>query len=198
MTQEAKDLAVLRKPRRTVHEAGADGLRPSSGQSEKCNRTSSTTPQKMDGSRLVPGRAASNRCHADSPRSPGGQSGLHADGPVPLHGRSDKPLASKLWHPEGSTRTHKNWTNMRRTHTTWTVCSLQADGPPGTNRTARASNREVNLSHPSMDLPNSFSSWGKIWGRYEASLEDSMPQNLWSSNELNTRESNCHRTQPKT
>jgi hypothetical protein len=109
----SKGLRTLHNTRRTVREAGTDGLRPSSGQSVKYNRTSSTAPWKMDGPRLVPGRSASNRCHVDSPRPPGRQFGRHADGPVPLHGRSDKPLAAKLWHPEGSTRklARTGWTH---------------------------------------------------------------------------------------
>jgi hypothetical protein len=39
MTQEAKDLAVLRKPWRTVREAGANGPRGQGGQSATLGRT---------------------------------------------------------------------------------------------------------------------------------------------------------------
>jgi hypothetical protein len=38
-TQEAKDLAVLRKPWWTVHEAGVDGTRGQGGQSATLGRT---------------------------------------------------------------------------------------------------------------------------------------------------------------
>jgi hypothetical protein len=58
--------------------------------------------------------------------------------------------------------TRKNWTNMPKTQTARTVHSVRADGPLGTNRTARASNCEANLSYPSMDFPNGLSSWGRF------------------------------------
>jgi hypothetical protein len=71
-----------------------------------------------------------------------------------------------------------NTKNTKPAGSTRTVRGLQADCPPGTNRTTRTPNHEVNLSYPSKDLPNGLSSWGKIWGRCEASLGDAMPQNL--------------------
>jgi hypothetical protein len=45
-----------------------------------------------------------------------------------------------------------------------------ADRPRGAQTAARALTREINLSYPSMDLPN-----GKILGICEVSLGDAMP-----------------------
>jgi hypothetical protein len=65
--------------------------------------------------------------------------------------------------------------NPRTKGSAQTVHGLQADYPPGTNRAARAPNREHNLTYPSMYLPNGQSSCRKIWGRCEASLGNAMP-----------------------
>jgi hypothetical protein len=94
-TQEAKDLAVLRMPLRTVRGQRGDGPLPTGGRSVNHNRTTKQAHRNADGPYLVLGRSASNWCRADSPRSPGGQSVLHADGLVALCGRSDKLLAAK-------------------------------------------------------------------------------------------------------
>jgi hypothetical protein len=57
-TQEAKDLAVLRKPWRTVREDRADSPRPSGGRSVKRNRTTSSAPRNSDGPYPTRGRSA--------------------------------------------------------------------------------------------------------------------------------------------
>jgi hypothetical protein len=103
-TQEAKDLAVLQQPLRTVREPGADGPLPTGGRSNKHNRTTKQAHQKADGPYLVLRRSASNWCRVDGPRPLGGRSGPHADGPVPLRGRSDKPLLARNSWPNGSKR----------------------------------------------------------------------------------------------
>jgi hypothetical protein len=110
-TQQAKDLPVLSITRRTFRKVGAYGPHALGGQSDTLGRTVRKRQQNLQYHtlnnglpRLVLGRSVSNWCHVDIPRSPGGQSGPHADDPVPLHGQSDKPLAAKLSHLERSTR----------------------------------------------------------------------------------------------
>jgi hypothetical protein len=183
---------------RTVRGHRADGPLPTCEQSFNRNRTTRHAPGNADGPYLVLGRSASNWWRADSPRSPGGQSGPHADGPVPLHGRSDKAPAAKLWHLERST--------CELTRTGRTREELAPRGQSAgygrtvrqpSNRTTQGENREVNVPYPTIDLPNGLRSRLKVWGRCEASLGDAAPK-LGSPNELNRRESNRHRTQPKT
>jgi hypothetical protein len=107
---------------------------PRADSPKKRNRTSNTAPRKTDGPRLVPGWSASNRFHADSTRSPGGQYAVSRRTVRPARGRSDTPTrmvrqttCSKTLTPQRIyARTRKNWTNMRRTQTARTVRGLQA------------------------------------------------------------------------
>jgi hypothetical protein len=104
--QEAKDLAVLQQPWRTVRDPGADGPLPTGGRSVNRNRTTRRAPNRADGPYLVLGRSASNSCRADGPRPLGGWSGPQADGPRPLRRRSDKPLPARTRRPNESKRRH--------------------------------------------------------------------------------------------
>jgi hypothetical protein len=122
----------------------------------------------------------------DSLWTAGGRSGPHADSPAPLDRRSDELPAAKP-HPPG--RLTRELATTRQTHDKHeargqsagqlrTVRGPVADSPPAPNRIARAPKCESNLPYPSIDLPNSLSSWGNIWGRCESSLGGAMPQNL--------------------
>jgi hypothetical protein len=133
---------------------------------------------------------------ADRPKNPPKLPVLHLEKqtvralPADCPRGKDRPLTSRTVRQTSSNqkcrtkqiKTHKehtkNTTNNRPAGSSRTVHVPQADCPPGTGTTARTRKREVNLSYPSTDLPNGLSSWGKIWGRYEASLGDTIPQNL--------------------
>jgi hypothetical protein len=60
-------------PRRTIRKEQAHSLRGHGGQSKNETRTTSTAPRNTDGPYPTLGRSASNLCHADSPRVPGGR-----------------------------------------------------------------------------------------------------------------------------
>jgi hypothetical protein len=66
-------------------------------------------------------------------------------------------MAGKMDRKKGAQEQVTNTKNTEPADSTRTVHGLQADCPPGTNRAARAPNREHNLSYPSMDLPNGLS-----------------------------------------
>jgi hypothetical protein len=125
-TQEAKDLAIVRKPWRTVREAGVDGPRGQGGQSVKRNRTTSSAPQNADGPYPTRGLSESNLCRADGLR--------------PLDRRSAKPLPVRNNWPNGLKRERSRTSKEHEEHltnfTSRTVCLLPADGPPGTGTTA--------------------------------------------------------------
>jgi hypothetical protein len=72
----------------------------------------------------------------------------------------------------------KNMKNTRLAGSSQTVHNHLADCPPQADRAVRTQTREHENTYPSMDLPNVLSSWGKVWGRCEESLEDAIPQNL--------------------
>jgi hypothetical protein len=72
----------------------------------------------------------------------------------------------------------KNTTNTQSAGSSRAVRDPLADRPPQVDRAARSRTRKHPTTYPFMDLPNGLSSWGKIWGRCEASLGDAMPQNL--------------------
>jgi hypothetical protein len=128
----------------TVRVVRADGPRVMDAQSEKESRPSSSAPWITDSPYLVLGRSASNWCRADSPQTPGGQSGPHADSPArtrtvrPARGRSGTPTRTVRQTSCSKTLTprkiyawaHKNWMNTRRTCTSRTVRGLWADSPP--------------------------------------------------------------------
>jgi hypothetical protein len=67
-TQEARDIAVLRKPWQTVRVDRVDSPQPSGGQSVKRNRTTSCAPRNTTGLYPVLRRSASNQCRSDGPR----------------------------------------------------------------------------------------------------------------------------------
>jgi hypothetical protein len=67
-------------------------------------------------------------------------------------------MAGKLDRKEDAQEQATNMKNTKPASSTRTVRDLQADCPPGTNRTTRTSNHEVNLSYTSLDLPNGLSS----------------------------------------
>jgi hypothetical protein len=144
-TQEVKDLAVVRKPRRTVREHRVDGPRPSSGQSVKCNRITKHASRNADGLYPTRGLSESNLCHVDSLRPPGG--------------RSAKPHATKLSHLERSTHelARIGRTREELTPRGWSASYRRTVRQPSI-RTTRGENREVNLPYPTMDLPNGLSS----------------------------------------
>jgi hypothetical protein len=143
---------------RTVCGHQAEGPRPSSGQSVNRNRTTRNAPRNTNGPYPTHLLSESNLCHADGSRPPGG--------------RSAKPLSSRKNLPNGlkgksSSTCKEHEEHLDELHLT--------DGPPGTGTTARAWNQKSQTTYPSMDLPNGWSSWRKIWGRCEASLGYAMP-----------------------
>jgi hypothetical protein len=96
MNQEAKDLAILRSAGQMVRKPGADGPQPTGRRSVNCNRTTRRARQHADGRYLFHGRSASNWCHADSLRRPGGLSTKH------LPTKNNWPTGSK--HRSSRTR----------------------------------------------------------------------------------------------
>jgi hypothetical protein len=115
MIQEAKDLAVLQQPWRTVCDPGAEvrdpgenGPLPTGGRSVNRNKTARRAPNHADGPYLVLGWSASNSCRADSPVS---------------RGRSATPTRTVRQTPSGQnqtakrikTKTLKNTRQSRRT-----------------------------------------------------------------------------------
>jgi hypothetical protein len=136
--QEAKDLATLT----------ADRPRGTSKLFEKDSQTSSTAPTITD--RLW-------RHLGPSVTTPSSRTvrGPQADcSPNSLQLKT----AGKTDQKKGAQEQATNTKNTEPVDSTRTVRGLQADCPPGTNRAARAPNREHNLSYPSMDLPNGLSS----------------------------------------
>jgi hypothetical protein len=75
--QEAKDLAILKQPGRTVRGHHANGPRHTADCPLNTNRTTQPAPCHADGPYHVLGRSASNSCRAESPRRPGGRSAKH-------------------------------------------------------------------------------------------------------------------------
>jgi hypothetical protein len=82
--QKAKDFTVLQQPKRTVRGHLVDCPRSPRGRSAtygglsvKHEQNDPTRPCHADGLYHVLGRSASNSCHADSPRRPGGRSAKH-------------------------------------------------------------------------------------------------------------------------
>jgi hypothetical protein len=196
-TQEAKDLAILRSAGRTVREPGADSPLPTGGRSVNRNRTTRRAPQHADGPYLVPVRSASNSCRAESPRSPGGQSGHHADGPIPLHGRSDKPPAAKFDTSKdlraSSQELDEHATNLHSR----TVRGLGADSPPALEQNSPGWKPRSQPPLSQHGSPKRLELLRKDLGKMWSVPRGCYAPNLGSSNELNRQESNRHRTQPK-
>jgi hypothetical protein len=94
--QEAKDLAVLQQPRRTVRDPGADHPLPTGGWSINRNRTTRRAPNHADGPYLVLGPRATRAVRTVRDR--------WANGPRPLRGRSDKPLPARTRRSNESKR----------------------------------------------------------------------------------------------
>jgi hypothetical protein len=146
--QEAKDLAVLKQPRRTVRGHRADGPRPTADGPLNTNRTTQPTPLRADGSYHALRRSASNSCRADYPRRPGGLSA--------------KQLSTKSHWPTESKRRRSRTRGEHEEHlgqkpprglsapTTRTVHEVQI----GAGTTAQKPTREHPTTYPSMDLPN--------------------------------------------
>jgi hypothetical protein len=143
-----------------------DGLRALGGWSATLERTVRKTQQNRQYRISKSGRSAPCPRTVREQQLPRGQSAVSRRTVRPARGQSGTPTQTvrqttciKTMTPRRIyTRTRKNWTNTERTQTAQTVRSLQADGLQGTNKIARASNREVNLSYPSLDLPNGLSS----------------------------------------
>jgi hypothetical protein len=100
--QEAKDLAVLQIPWRTVRDPGVDGPRLPGGRSVKHNRMTRRALKHADGPYLIHGRSVSNWCCADGPRRPGG--------------RSAKYLSAKNSWPTGSKRKRSRMRDEHEEH----------------------------------------------------------------------------------
>jgi hypothetical protein len=127
--KEAKDLAVLRTPWRTVRDPGADGPLPTGGRSVNHNRTTKQAHRNANGLYLVLGRTASNWCHAVNPRRPGGWSAKH------LPAKHSWPTGSKR---KRSRTRHEHEEHMDELHHT--------DSPSTTRgRSARHGNSSPSL-----------------------------------------------------
>jgi hypothetical protein len=134
------------------------------------------------------GQSASNSCHADSPRRPGGRSTKHP--PV----KSNWPTGSKPKH-----------SRTRDEHEEHLDELLHADSPrTPRGRSARHGNSSPILKPkpPKLLLVHGFSKRLKLL-RKDLGKMRSVPRGcyapkLGSSNNLNRRESNRHRNQPKT
>jgi hypothetical protein len=193
--QEAKDVAVLQEPWRTVRGPGADGPRSPCGgprPTADCllntNRMTQPAPRHADGPYHVLGLSASNSWRADSPRRPGGRSAKH-------------PPVKSNW----ATRSKPKRSRTRDEHVEHLDELLHADSPRAPcGRSARHENSSRNLKPkpPKLLLVHGSrkrlkllrKDLGKMW---------SVPRGcyapeLGSSNNLNHRESNHHWNQPKT
>jgi hypothetical protein len=128
----------LHSARRTVRELGADGPRTPGGRSATLERTVRKTQQNHQS------RTSKNGQSIPSPRTvreqlvPRGQSAMPRRTVRPTRGRSGTPTLAvrqttyiKTLTPRKIyARARKNWTNTRRTYTSWTVRGLLADSPP--------------------------------------------------------------------
>jgi hypothetical protein len=153
--QEAKDLAVLKQPRRTVRGHLADCPRAprgwsatDDGRSVKHKQNDPTNTSSLDGPCHVLRWSASNSCSADCPRRPGGLSAK------PLPTRSHWPTGSKQrcsrTRKEHEEHLGKNPSRGLSAPTTWTVREVQT----GAGTAARKPTREHPTTYPSMELPN--------------------------------------------
>jgi hypothetical protein len=91
--QEAKDLAVLQQPWRTVRDPRADGLLPTGGRSDNHNRMTRRAPNDADGPYLVLKRSV-----------PGPRTGCEQLVP---RGRSATPTRTVRQTPSGQNQTAK-------------------------------------------------------------------------------------------
>jgi hypothetical protein len=91
MTQEVKDLAVLRKPKQTVGEAGADSTRAPGGRSATLERTVQKTQQNLQYLTSKNGRSAPCPRIVHEQQVPRGQSMVSRRTVRPARGRSGTP-----------------------------------------------------------------------------------------------------------
>jgi hypothetical protein len=96
------------------------------------------------------------------------------------------------------TQARKNWTNTRRTHTSRTVCVLQAASPPAheQNSLKWKPRSQPPLSHHGS--PKRLELLRKDLGEKWSVPRVCYAPKLGSSNEISRRESNQNRSQPKT
>jgi hypothetical protein len=152
MTQEAKDIVVLQTTRWTVRRARANSSQALGRQFATLGRTFRKRQQNLQYCTSNNGWSAPCPWTVREQQMPRGRCG------APTQMVQQTTCSKTLTPRRIYVRARKNWMNTRRTQTARTVHGLQADSPPGTNRTTQASNCEVNLSYPSMDIPNGLSS----------------------------------------
>jgi hypothetical protein len=173
---------------RTVRGHRADGPLPTGGRSVNHNRMTKQAHWITDGPYPILGRSASNWCRADSPRRPGGRSAKHLPAKNSwLAGSKQKRSRMRDEHEEHLDELH------------------HADSPPATRgRPSRHGNSSSSLK---LKTPKHLSVHGspkrlkllrKDLGKTWSIPRGCYAPKLGSSNKLNRRESNRHRTQPKT